>query len=44
MNQQSPGMKLLYTVFLITVTVHTVVLLMDRFAPKEDCNCKGKHG
>ncbi len=33
---------MLYTVFLITVTVHTALLLIDRFAPKEDCNCKKK--
>lgn len=41
MNEQSKGMKMLYTIFLISVTVHTVVLLMDRLVPKEPkCNCK----
>ncbi len=42
MDGQSKGMKLLYTFFLITVTVHTVVLLVDHFSPKEPCSCKKK--
>lgn len=36
MNEESKGMKLLYTVFLITITAHTVVLLMDRWAAKKE--------
>jgi len=39
---ESKGMKLLYTVFLITMTVHTACMLMDRFAPKKDCSCNKK--
>lgn len=41
MNEQSKGMKLLYTVFLITMTAHTVVLLMDRWAAKKERSSKG---
>lgn len=41
MNEQSKGMKVIYTIFLISVTVHTVVLLWDRLATKEPaCKCK----
>lgn len=41
MNEQSKGMKLLYTVFLLAITARTVIALYDRFTPKEkECNCK----
>lgn len=41
MNEQSKGMKVLYTVFLLAITTRTVIALYDRFAPKEpECNCK----
>ncbi|MGQ0827928.1 MAG: hypothetical protein ACT4ON_06000 [Bacteroidota bacterium] len=43
MNDQSKGMKLLYTVFLLAVTARTVIALYDRFTPKEkECDCKNK--
>lgn len=43
MNEQSNGMKVLYTVFLLAVTARTIIALYDRFAPKEEeCNCKKK--
>jgi len=46
MNEQSRGEKVLYTVFLLAVTAHTIVLLIDRFGPKEEktCNCNKEHG
>lgn len=45
MSEQSQGMKLLYTVFLITVTLHTIVLLMDRLTSGKECRCKEEeHG
>lgn len=41
MNEQSKGMKMLYTVFLLAITARTVIALYDRFAPKEnECDCK----
>lgn len=41
MNEQSKGMKLLYTVFLLAITARTVIALYDRFAPKEnECDSK----
>lgn len=41
MNEQSKGMKLLYTVFLLAITARTVIALYDRFAPKEnESDCK----
>lgn len=41
MNEQSKGMRLLYTVFLLAVTVKTAIDLYDRLFPKEkDSNCK----
>lgn len=44
MNEQSKGMKILYTVFLIAVTVRTCVSLYDRLseADKKECDCKKK--
>jgi hypothetical protein len=42
MEDESKGMKALYTLFLISVTIHTIVLLADRFAPKPECSCKEK--
>ena len=43
MNDQSKGMKVLYTVFLMAVTARTIIALYDRFAPKEpECNCNKK--
>lgn len=44
MNDQSKGMKILYTVFLIAVTVRTCVSLYDRLkeADKKECDCKNK--
>jgi len=40
MNEQSKGMKVLYTVFLLAITARTVIALYDRFVPKEkECNC-----
>jgi hypothetical protein len=43
MNEQSKGMKILYTVFLLAVTARTVIALYDRLTPKEPtCNCKEK--
>jgi hypothetical protein len=41
MNEQSKGMKLLYTVFLLAITTRTIIALYDRFAPKEK-ECNGK--
>ncbi len=41
MNEQSKGMKVLYTVFLLAITARTVIALYDRCVPKEkECNCK----
>jgi len=43
MNEQSKGMKVLYTVFLIVITTRTIIALYDRLAPKEkECDCKNK--
>lgn len=44
MNEQSKGMKILYTVFLIAVTIRTCVSLYDRYmeADKKECDCKNK--
>lgn len=44
MNEQSKGMKILYTVFLIAVTVRTCVSLYDRLneGEKKECDCKNK--
>lgn len=43
MNDQSKGMKILYTVFLLAVTARTMIALYDRFAPKApECNCNKK--
>ncbi|HSH67891.1 MAG TPA: hypothetical protein VLB84_19270 [Bacteroidia bacterium] len=44
MNDQSKGMKILYTVFLIAVTIRTCVSLYDRLteADKKECDCKNK--
>lgn len=46
MNEQSKGMKILYTLFLLAVTTSTVIALYDRFSTKEQgCNCnKKEHG
>lgn len=41
MNDQSKSFKILYTVFLVAVTLRAVVSLYDRFTPKEQsCDCK----
>lgn len=44
MNEQSKGMKILYTVFLLAVTARTVIALYDRFneSDKKECDCKNK--
>lgn len=42
MNDQSKGMKILYTLFLLAITANTVLNLYDRFGPKEKCHCKEK--
>lgn len=43
MNEQSKGMKILYTVFLLAITTRTVIALYDRFTPKKpECNCNKK--
>jgi len=43
MNDQSKGMKVLYTLFLLAITASTILNLYDRFAPKEkECKCKEK--
>ncbi len=43
MNEQSNGIKLLYTVFLLAVTSRTIIALYDRFYSKEkECDCKNK--
>jgi hypothetical protein len=41
METEGRGMKVLYTVFLLSITAHTIILLVDRLSPKEtECNCK----
>jgi hypothetical protein len=43
MNDQSKGMKILYTVFLLAVTARTMIALYDRFTEKEKkSDCKNK--
>ena len=41
MNEQSKGIRMIYAVFMIAVTVRAIVSLHDRFYPKEkNCECK----
>ena len=41
MNEQSKGIRIIYAVFLVAVTVRAIVSLNDRFFPKEkECDCK----